>query len=163
MVGLNLRKNRSIILEENFRPKNFLLKISTDLFSGFHQIPTTLAARKKLAVITDFGQYTWRRMPMGAKNCPATFQRMMNECFCQMPLSSLVIYLDDIVCHSRSMEEHLSKLEELFTLLRKHNLHIRADKTVLTTNEVNFCGYRVKDGTKFLNCDKVKAVQSLAY
>ena len=98
---------------------------------------------------------------MGAKNCPATFQRMMNECFRQMPPSSLVIYLDDIVCHSRSMEEHLSKLEELSALLRKHNLHIRADKTVLTTNEVNFCGYRVKDGTKFLNCDKVKTVQSL--
>ena len=134
---------------------------STDLFSGFHQIPTTEAAKTKLAVITDFGQYTWRRMPMGAKNCPSVFQRMMDKCFRKMPLSSLVIYLDDILLHSKDMNDHLSKLKELFEILRRNQLQIRADKTVIATNEVSFCGYRIKDGIKYPNEQKVQAVRAL--
>ena len=46
---------------------------TTDLYSGFHQVPTTAEAKKKLAVTTDFGQFTWLRLPMGAKNSPAVF------------------------------------------------------------------------------------------
>ena len=134
---------------------------TTDLFSGFHQIPTTVAARQKLAVITDFGQYTWLRMPMGAKNCPSVFQRMMDKCFRSMPLSSLVIYLDDILLHSKTMDEHLVQLEELFTLLRHNKLQVRANKTKIATNEVVFCGYRIKDGLKYPNEEKVNAVKLL--
>ena len=134
---------------------------TTDLFSGFHQIPTTEAAKQKLAIITEHGQFTWRRMPMGAKNCPSVFQRMMDKCFRKMPLSVLVIYLDDIVLHSKTMPEHISQLKNMFEILRKNNLQIRADKTVLAANEVNFCGYRIKEGTKYPNADKVQAVRNL--
>ena len=134
---------------------------TTDLFSGFHQIRTTERAKQKLAVITDFGQYTWARMPMGAKNCPSVFQRMMDKCFRSMPLNSLVIYLDDILVHSRTLEEHIPKLEQLFRLLRKNNLQIRADKTKIAHSEIAFCGYRIKDGYKYPNGEKVKAVKEL--
>ena len=134
---------------------------TTDLCSGFHQIPTTLKARKKLAVTTDFGQYTWLRMPMGAKNCPSVFQRMMDKAFRSMPLSSLVIYLDDILLHSRTLEDHLVKLKDMFSILLANNLTIRPDKTYIATNEVDFCGFRIKNGTKFPNPDKVKAVRAL--
>ena len=134
---------------------------TTDLYSGFHQIPTSNAAKQKLAVITDFGQYTWCRMPMGAKNCPAVFQRMMDKCFRQMPLSSLVVYLDDVLIHSKTITEHISKLEELFQILRSNNLQIRGNKTVIATNEVTFCGYRIKDGVKYPNTEKIKAVKEL--
>ena len=134
---------------------------TTDLCSGFHQIPTTEEAKQKLAVITDYGQFTWRRMPMGAKNCPSVFQRMMDKCFRTMPLSVLVIYLDDIVIHSKTIQEHVIQLKNMFEILRKNNLQIRADKTVLAENEINFCGYKIKNGTKFPNSDKVQAVKNL--
>ena len=135
---------------------------TTDLYSGFHQIPTTKQAQQKLAVITDFGQYTWLRMPMGAKNCPAVFQRMMDSAFRSMPLSTLVIYLDDILLHSKSLDDHLKKLEEMFRILRKNQLFLRADKTVIACKEVNFCGFRIKNGIKYPNPEKVKAVREIA-
>ena len=134
---------------------------TTDLFSGFHQIPTTEEAKQKLAVITDFGQFTWRRMPMGAKNCPSVFQRMMDKCFRTMPLSVLVIYLDDIVIHSKTIQDHVIQLKNMFEILRKNNLQIRADKTVLAVKEINFCGYKIRNGTKFPNSEKVQAVKNL--
>ena len=135
---------------------------TTDLYSGFHQIPTTVQAQKKLAVITDFGQFTWLRMPMGAKNSPAVFQRMMDSAFRSMPLSSLVIYLDDILVHSKTLDEHHSKLKEMFTILRKNGLFLRSDKTVVACKEVNFCGFRIKDGVKYPNPDKVKCVREIS-
>ena len=134
---------------------------TTDLCSGFHQIPTTSEAQKKLAVVTDFGQFTWLRMPMGARNCPAVFQRMMDGCFRTMPLSTLVIYLDDILLHTRTLQEHHTRLREMFQILRKNCLKVRADKTVIATKEVNFCGFTVKEGVKRPNRDKVKAVRQL--
>ena len=134
---------------------------TTDLFSGFHQIPTTVAARQKLAVITDFGQYTWKRMPMGAKNCPSVFQRLMDKCFRSMPLSTLVIYLDDILLHSKTLEDHIAQLDEMFSILRKNNLQIRANKTTIATDEIVFCGYKIKNGYKYPNQEKVSAVRDL--
>ena len=134
---------------------------ATDLCAGFHQIPTTEKAKKKLAIITDFGQFTWRRMPMGAKNCPAVFQRMMDSVFTSMPTSSLVIYLDDILCHSKTIDEHLIRLEEMFQILEKNQLQIRPDKTLIAQDEIKFCGYRIKNGQKYPNTDKIQAITDL--
>ena len=39
----------------------------SDMYSGFHQIPCTARAKEKLAITTESGQFTWNRMPMGAK------------------------------------------------------------------------------------------------
>ena len=130
----------------------------TDLFSGFHQIQTTEAARQKLAVTTEYGQFTWRAMPMGAKNCPSVFQRLMDKCFRSMPTSALVIYLDDILLHSQSKAEHLERLEEMLEILRKNGLQIRASKTFIAESEIKFCGYTIANGKKMANPAKVAAV-----
>ena len=107
-------------------------------------MPTTKRAQKKLAVITDFGQYTWLRMPMGAKNCPAVFQRMMDSAFRSMPLSSLVIYLDDILLHSQTLEEHLVKLKEMFITLRKTVFTYAPIKPSLHARKSNFAAFALE-------------------
>ena len=63
---------------------------------------------------------------------------MMDEAFRSMPLSSLVIYLDDILVYSKTIEDHLQKLEEMFKILRANRLFLRADKTVVVGKEVIF-------------------------
>jgi len=132
-----------------------------DLYSGFHQIPATKNAQTKMAVTTEFGQYSWTRMPMGAKNCPAVFQRLMDKCFRSMPASCLCIYIDDLLLHTKSIRDHLPKLREVFDVLRENKLQIRASKTLFVTNEVKFCGYKIGHGRKYPNPDKVSAVRNL--
>ena len=134
---------------------------SSDLWSGFHQIKTTEQAKQKLAVITEFGQFTWRVMPMGGKNCPAVFQRLMDTCFRSMPRSQLIIYLDDILIHGLTEKDNLASLRQVFKLLRKNNLKLRADKTKILMDEIKFCGFIIKDGCKKPNPEKVKAVRNL--
>ncbi len=53
-------------------------------------------------------------------NAPATFQRMMDRLFQGMEF--VRVYLDDIVIHSKSIEEHLFHLEEIFKKLATHGL-----------------------------------------
>jgi hypothetical protein len=102
---------------------------TADLFTGFHQIPCNEETQKKVAITTDFGQYTWTAMPMGGKNAPAVFQQMMDNIFKDIPSSELAIYLDDLCLHSRSFERNLKIIEKVLKVLRSNNLKIRASKT----------------------------------
>ena len=50
-----------------------------DLASGFFQLDLEKCDKKKTAFSTHEGKFQYRKMPMGVKNSPATFQRMMNS------------------------------------------------------------------------------------
>ena len=50
-----------------------------DLASGFHQIEQDPNDRQKTGFSSLNGHYEYVRMPMGLKNSPATFQRLMDQ------------------------------------------------------------------------------------
>lgn len=56
-------------------------------------------------------------MPFGLCNAPGTFQRVMNNVFFKLLDRGVLVYLDDILIYSRSKEEHIALLKEVFSLL----------------------------------------------
>ena len=135
---------------------------TADLFTGFHQIPCDEETKKKVAITTEFGQYTWTAMPMGGKNAPAVFQQMMDKIFSDVPKSSLAIYLDDICMHSKTYEENLKAIEKVLKILKNNNLKIRAAKTEFLMKRVKFCGAMIENGKRSPNPGKTEAVRLLA-
>ena len=118
-----------------------------DLLSGFHQIPCTEDAKRKLAISTYQGrQYTWSRMPMGPKNGPPTFQRLMDTIARGIGPDRLIIYLDDLLVHGVDYDHMLHNLEAILERLAKNGLRIKASKVYALQTEVNFAGYSISSG-----------------
>lgn len=82
-------------------------------------------------------------MPFGLQNAPSTFKRLMTCCFGDLNFESHLIYLDDLIIFSRTFEEHLERLEVVFSRLRKHDLKLKPQKCSLLRKEVQYLGHVV--------------------
>ena len=58
----------------------------------------------KMAFTTRYGQYEWLVMPFGLTKAPATFQRCVTKLFTKLLDKSVIVYLDDILVFSPSLE-----------------------------------------------------------
>jgi len=98
-----------------------------DLAKGFHQIQMDADSIPKTAFSTKNGHYEYTRMPFGLKNAPATFQRCMNNLLEDLIYKDCLVYMDDIIVYSTSLEEHIS-LKRVFNKLREANLNLKLDR-----------------------------------
>ena len=87
------------------------------------------------------------RMPYGLRNSQATQQRHMDNVLGGVKNTST--YVDNILTHSPSEDEHLNILGECFKRIREHNLSLRLDKCDFGKKEVEQFGFVVnKNGIR---------------
>jgi hypothetical protein len=86
-------------------------------------------------------------MPFGLCNAPSTFQRVMHNVFFDLLDRGVVIYLDDILVYSKSIDEHKILLQKVFERLQQYKLYVKAEKCSLFLQSVEFLGHTLtKDG-----------------
>jgi hypothetical protein len=120
-----------------------------DLRSGYWQLPVALEDQHKTAFCPghDFGLFEFRRMPFGLTGAPASFQKMMNEVF--RDLHFVCVYLDDILIHSKSEEEHVEHVRMVLQRLKDTGMTVRGSKCVFGKHEVRYLGHIYsRDGVK---------------
>jgi len=71
----------------------------------------------------------------------------------------LVVYFDDILVYSQSLESHLSYLREVLLVLRKNSLFANIDKCTFFVDSVVFLGFIVNKNGVHVDPEKIKAIQ----
>jgi hypothetical protein len=130
-----------------------------DLRSGYHQIRIAEEDVSKTAFRTRYGHFEFLVLPFGLTNAPATFMHLMNETFRSMLDVFVLIFLDDILIFSKTLEEHERHVRQVLEVLRQQKLYAKESKCELFRTEVEFLGHRIsRDGISTMQ-DKVAAVR----
>ena len=106
------------------------------------------------------GCYTLKVMPFGLCNAPATFQRSMELILKGLNWTSCLVYLDDIIIFSKSIDEHLQRLKEVLSRLELANLKIKPEKCKLFQTSVKYLGHIVSDRGIHTDPEKVSTIQN---
>lgn len=129
-----------------------------DLSKGYWQVPLSEKAKPLTAFITHNGLYQFCRMPFGLVNSGASFSRIMRKLL--QGLQGVDNYIDDILVHTTSWEEHMEKLRELLRRLRRANLTARPTKCCVGYEKVEFLGHIVGQGLLQPKANKLEAIQN---
>ncbi|KAI4293288.1 hypothetical protein PAPHI01_2562 [Pancytospora philotis] len=111
-----------------------------DLKDGYYQIHIKEEDKHKTAFTINSKKYEWNRMPMGFKNAPMIFQRIINKELKEWMNVNCMAYMDDIIVYGRTVEEHDRVLREILEQLSRKNLKINMDKMQLRKKQVKFLG-----------------------
>jgi hypothetical protein len=99
-----------------------------DLASGFHQIGMVPEDEAKTAFNSHHGHFQFRVIPFGLTKAPATFQCLMNVIFGSQMRKLILIFMDDILVFSKSLEEHIEHLQIVFQILQDHKPCVKFSK-----------------------------------
>ena len=116
-----------------------------DILSAYYQIEVDEADRAKTAFVCKKGLFEYSVMGFGLCNAPSTFQRCMELVMKGLQWEILLIYLDDLIIHGNTFNQHLCRLDMVFTRLAEAGLKLKPSKCFLFKKEVAFLGHVVTD------------------
>ncbi|GBG89124.1 hypothetical protein CBR_g48833 [Chara braunii] len=105
-----------------------------------------------------YGHFEWFVMPFGLTNAPATFQAAMTTEFRDLLDRSVLIYLDDILVYSWTLDEHIVHLRTVLDRFRLAQYKANLDKCEFAKQELEYLGYFVTPKGIRPLADKIQAI-----
>lgn len=144
-------------LFDRLRGAKYFSKI--DLRSGYHQVRIHPDDIHKTAFRTRYGHFEFLVLPFGLTNAPATFMHLMQSIFSPHLDHFVIVFLDDILIYSKSLDDHEKHVRCVLELLRKHHLYGKLSKCEFFKTSVSFLGHVVGERGISMEEDKVKAIR----
>ena len=82
-------------------------------------------------------------MPFDLKNAGATYQRLVNKIFAEFLGISKEVYIDDMLVKSAVAQDHVTHLEQTFSILRRTNMMLNPSKCTFAVRARKLLGFMV--------------------
>ncbi|XP_062616792.1 uncharacterized protein LOC134278492 [Saccostrea cucullata] len=145
-------------------PDEIMTKISNsrffsklDLCKGYWQIPMREEDRDLTSFLTPDGLYRFKVMPFGMKNSQATFNRLMRKIL--KGLEHTDSFVDDILIHTETFEEHITELRKVLERLQRAQLTAKPSKCEIAQTRLEYLGHVIGGGTLQPTNKKMRAIQ----
>ena len=110
-----------------------------DLRAGYHHIPLDNSSIPKTTFNSPFGKYKYVKLPFGLAHAPAYFQELMTNIL--KDFNFTMAYLDDIIIFSKTPEEHLTHVRQVFEKLSSAKLPMKLSKCHFFSKEIRYLGH----------------------
>jgi len=130
-----------------------------DMPDAYNFIRIKVGDEWKTAFRTPEGHFEYLVMPFGLTNAPASFQTMMDQILREYIDDFVVVYLDDILIYSKTLEEHHQHVRLVLAKFREHNLLINPEKSEFHTQKIDFVGYTITPNQVHMQREKTNALR----
>ncbi len=107
---------------------------------------------------TQHGLYESLVVRDGLRNAPAVFQHFLNDIFKDLLGRGVIVYIDDILIYATNVEELRRLTREVFSIIRKASLYLKASKCEFETDTIVFLGFVISSKGISTDPEKIKAV-----
>src|SRR5713226_6594237 len=148
-----------LILELIDKLKGAKIFTKLDICWGYNNVHIKTGDEWKAAFITNFGLFEPLVMFFGLTNSPDTFQTMMNHLFMDLiACGSVVIYMDDILIFTASLEEHCRIVAEVLQILQDNKLFLKPEKCDFEKAQIDYLGLIVSFNRIMMDPVKVQGI-----
>lgn len=134
-----------------------------DWYKAYHQIELDKNDRKYFSFTFKNTVYCLKRIGFGLQDGSVALIRISNTIFKDLLNKNIIIYFDDLIVFSTTLEEHYNILKEVFSRLQKFNITLNPMKCSFFSTFVNFVGYQISHNTISPNPDRISAVLNIPY
>ncbi|XP_043224264.1 uncharacterized protein K02A2.6-like [Amphibalanus amphitrite] len=130
-----------------------------DLSQAYLQCELSEASKRLLVINTPRGLLQPQRLPYGVAQAPELFQKVMDQAL--QGLDGVLVYLDDILVASSSVEEHRRDLSQVMERLEKYNIHLNGAKCEMFKTELDYLGHRITADGIHPTEEKIQAIRNM--
>ena len=132
-----------------------------DLETAFLQVPLDEESKKCTTINTHEGLYHFNYLPLGTSASPAIFQNFI--CKILNNIDSIVIYQDDILLMTETIEHHNAMLDKVLNTLKEARIKVNRNKSDFFTEKVSYLGHIFDGNGVHPDSDKVRSIQEASH
>ncbi|KAI4476434.1 hypothetical protein M0804_013604 [Polistes exclamans] len=130
------------------RARNCKYFTTLDINSAIWSIPLRIEDRRKTGFVTQNEHFQWTCLPFGLKTSPGLFQRILSNILRKHGLMEFAInYIDDMLIHSPTFEEHLDHIERVLKAINKEGFRLKFKKCTFAAGSVRYLGHIIGKNT----------------
>merc|ERR1712015_204722 len=113
-----------------------------DSCGAYHSIKIEPESRRYTAFTSPLGLYQFVKLPFGLRNAGQCYNRLVQIALGSLGVQAYALaYLDDIIIHSTSLDEHVIHLTKILELHARFGLKLNLNKCQICKQKVTYLGH----------------------